>query len=253
MKILIQPFCCFILLIAGFQVHPQALPIVSCLESQDAINTNYSKAKDVKEVLQRLVKEGVPGVSMALYTDDEGWWEASAGYAKIEDKTLMQSCHLQYLQSVSKTYMAIAILKLSEQGKIELEQPITTYLPARYCHFISNPEKITVRMLLSHTSGIPEYNLVPAYVGYLLQHPDHFFSPEDYLKYIEGKPLDFVPGSKYSYRNTNYLLLALMTDAITGDHTKFIKETIMRPLVLTNTFYRGDPGYLTYSNLVNAY
>lgn len=110
-----------------------------------------------------------------------------------------------------------------------------------------------MRMLLNHTSGIPEYNFSPAYVSYLLQHPDHIFSQEDYLKYIDGKPLDFEPGSRYSYRNTNYVALALMTDALTGDHARFITETIFLPLGLDNTFYRSQPGYLNYPELVNAY
>ncbi len=108
-------------------------------------------------------------------------------------------------------------------------------------------------MLLNHTSGIPEYNFAPAYVSYLLQHPDPVYEPEDYLKYIEGKPQDFAPGSRFSYRNTNYLLLALMTDAITGDHARFISGTILKPLSLMNTFYRAEPSYLTYPTLVNAY
>src|SRR6185503_4533694 len=72
-------------------------------------------------------------------------------------------------------------------------------------------------------------------------------------KTIEGKPLTFVPGSKYSYRNTNYLLLALMTDAITGDHAKFISETIFAPLELSNTFYRHEAGYIDYPLLTNSY
>jgi D-alanyl-D-alanine carboxypeptidase len=86
-----------------------------------------------------------------------------------------------------------------------------------------------------------------------LQHPDYSFSPGEYLEYIEGKPLTFVPGSRYSYRNTNYLILALIADELTGDHAKFLSDIIFKPLELTNTFYRGSEGYLNYSNLVNTY
>ena len=71
--------------------------------------------------------------------------------------------------------------------------------------------------------------------------------------YIEKKSLDFEPGSKYSYRNTNYVVLSLICDAITGDHAKFLTETIIKPLGLINTYYRNDPGYLNYPNLVNSY
>lgn len=110
-----------------------------------------------------------------------------------------------------------------------------------------------MQMLLNHTSGIPEYNFQPDYVAKFLQHPDYQFVPEDYLKYMEGKPLDFEPGSKYSYRNTNYVLLALIADAITGDHAAFLTETILNPLGLSNTFYRHEPNYLNYPQLVNSY
>lgn len=108
-------------------------------------------------------------------------------------------------------------------------------------------------MLLNHTSGIPEYNSQPNYVAKLLQHPAYQFEPEDYLKYIDDKSLDFEPGSKYSYRNTNYVLLALIADAVTGDHATFLSETILKPLGLSNTFYRHESGYLNYPQLVNSY
>ena len=244
----------FLLLLLSLPLftNAQQLSITACETPAEKMNPNYSRAAGLQSTMDELVKLGVPGSAMAVYSD-EGWWASAAGFAKIEDETPMQACHLQYLQSISKTYMAVAVLKLVEQGKVDLNQPITKYLPEKISKYISTPEKITVEMLLNHTSGIPEYNQEPAYISYLLQHPDHYFDPEDYLKYIDQKPLTFAPGTKYSYRNTNYVLLALMTDAITGDHAQFIREVIFKPLGLTNTFYRGDAGYLNYPTLVNSY
>lgn len=231
----------------------QSLPITSCQEDTSVtMNAMYSRAAAVDAALHKLTQLGVPGVSMAVYSK-EGWWSTSHGYAKLEGQVPMQGCHLQYLQSISKTYMAVAILKLAEQGKIDLDQQMTVYLPKPISQHITQAEKISVRMLLNHTSGIPEYNMQPAYVSYLLQHPKHIFEPEDYLGYIHQKPLDFPPGSKYSYRNTNYLLLTMIADFITGDHTKLIRESIFQPLQLTHTFYRGDADYLNYPTLVNTY
>lgn len=215
-------------------------------------NSKYSKAADLEKALDELVQKGVPGVVLAVQSD-EGFWATAKGYARIEDKTPMQLCHLQYLQSISKTYMAVAVLKLHEEGKIDLDEPITKYLPQQYQHYISGAERVTVRMLLNHTSGIPEYNFQPAYVSYLLQHPNHYFQPEDYLKYIDGKNLIFTPGSKHVYTNTNYVILSMVADAISGDHAKFINEIIFKPLGLVNTFYRNDPGYLKYPEIVNSY
>ncbi|MEJ0056644.1 MAG: serine hydrolase domain-containing protein [Bacteroidota bacterium] len=138
---------------------------------QEVINTNYSKAARLDSALQQVVKEGVPGCSMAVYSK-EGWWASSAGFSKIEDKTPMKGNNLLYLQSVSKTYMAIGILKLYEQGKIDLEAPITKYLPEKYSRHIVDADKITIHMLMNHTSGIPEYNSIPGYITKLLQHPE---------------------------------------------------------------------------------
>ena len=220
--------------------------------STEQNNSGYSKAAELENVLEQLIHKGIPGVVMAVQSD-EGLWATAKGYAKIEDKTPMQLCHLQYLQSISKTYLAVAILKLYEQGKIIPDEPITKYLPQKYHHYITDAEKITVRMLLNHTSGIPEYNFAPAYVSYLLQHPDHYFKPEDYLGYIDGKKLIFIPGNKHIYTNTNYVILAMIADAISGDHAKLMSETIFKPLELANTYYRNEPGYLQFPQLVNSY
>ncbi len=244
-------FASVILLHSRCANYMQDLNITPCTSSQE-INPDYSKAKQIQPVIDQLVTEGIPGCALAIYSE-EGWWTSAAGVAKIENNTRMQSCNLQYLQSVAKTYMAVGILKLYEQGKIDLQAPMTNYLPEKYSRYITEGNRVTMQMLLNHTSGIPEYNFQPDYVAKLLQHPDYQFVPEDYLKYIEGKPLDFEPGSKYSYRNTNYVLLALIADTITGDHAAFLSESIFKPLRLSNTYYRHEPDYLNYPQLVNSY
>lgn len=247
----IVSFATLILMLMSCASYMQDLNVTSCTSAQQ-INPTFSKAKEVQPVIDQLVTEGIPGCALAIYSD-EGWWTSSAGVAKIENNIPMEDCHLQYLQSVSKTYMAVGILKLYEQGKIDLQAPMTNYLPTKYAQYITDGHRVSMQMLLNHTSGIPEYNFQPDYVAKLLQHPDYQFVPEDYLKYIKGKPLDFEPGSKYSYRNTNYVLLALIADALTGDHAAFLSETIFKPLGLTNTFYRHESGYPNYPQLVNSY
>jgi D-alanyl-D-alanine carboxypeptidase len=244
-------FPAVILILSSCASYMQDLNVTICVSSQE-INPNYSKAKEIRPVIDQLVTEGIPGCALAIYSN-EGWWTSAAGVAKIENNTPMEACHLQYLQSVSKTYMAVGILKLYEQGKIDLQAPMTNYLPEKYARYITGGDRVTMQMLLNHTSGIPEYNFQPDYVAKFLQHTDYKFEPEEYLKYIEDKPLDFEPGSKYSYRNTNYVLLALIADALTGDHTAFLSETIFKPLGLNNTFYRHEAGYLNYPQLVNSY
>src|SRR5664279_1656491 len=197
-----------------------------------SINDQYAKADSLHAIMKRYTGAGLPGVAMAIYSEKDGWWAGAEGYAKVETKTPMQNCNLQYLQSVSKTYMAVAILQLHEQGKIQLDAPITKYIPLKYAGYIKHAEKITLRMLLNHTSGIPEYSDDPAFVSYVVEHPLQKLSTDFVIGTIAGKELMFVPGSKHHYSNTNYELLAVIADAITGDHATYISKHIFAKLDL---------------------
>jgi len=217
------------------------------------LNPAFSKAAKLDSILKKYAPSILPGVSIAVYSETEGWWASAAGYANVEQKIPMNNYHLQYLQSVSKMYMAAEILLLNEEGKIELDSSIIKYLPRKYNQYIKDAEKITVRMLLNHTSGIREYNENPEFLSNALMHPLQNFSSLDCVKAIAYQNLEFPPGSKYQYRNTNYLLLALIGDALTGDHTNYIKKNIFLPLGLRNSYYGNAPNYLKGLALPESY
>ncbi len=212
----------------------------------------YSKAEAVSSAMKKYTDQGIPGFSIAVYSE-EGLWKHAEGYARTETRIPMTTDNLQYTQSVSKTFMAIVILKLYEQGKIKLDDPMTKYLPEKHCKYIKNAKDITVRMLLNHQSGVAEYNSNPAYISDFLMHPGKVTKPEAALVYLEKEEPQFAPGARYLYTNTNYLLLALMADAITGDHAAFIEKNIFQPLGMKNSLYRGSKGYLTSSKLPDSY
>jgi D-alanyl-D-alanine carboxypeptidase len=217
------------------------------------LNPAFSKAAKLDSVLKKYAPSILPGASVAVYSEAEGWWASAAGYANVEQKIPMNNHHLQYLQSISKMYIAAEILLLNEQRKIELDSSITKYLPPKYSQYIKDAEKITIRMLLNHTSGIREYNENPEFLSSVLMHPLQNFSSLDCVKAVAYQDLEFTPGSKYRYRNTNYLLLALIGDALTGDHTNYIKKNIFLPLGLRNTHYGKAPNYLKGLNLPESY
>lgn len=236
---------------------------VSGLQSQTAnldnctagitLNPAFPKAAALQKVLDKYTSAGIPGIGIAVYNEDLGWWVGASGYARIESKTRMTPCHLQYLQSISKTYMATVILQLAEKGKLKLDDPITRYLPAKYSRFIPNADRISISMLLNHTSGVPEYNSHPELVSRVLLNPTRIFKTVENLECLSEEPAQFSPGARHSYTNTNYLLLALVADAITGNHAKFMYENIFKPLGLRHTFYRNDKSYLAYPELVDSY
>lgn len=222
------------------------------LHSGVKINKYFSKADTLQAIMDRYTKASIPGAALAVYTE-EGWWSGASGFAKTETLKAMTIENLQYTQSVSKTYMAVAALKLFDEGRLDLEAPITKYLPAEYKRIIKNADQITVRMLMNHTSGIAEYNSDPEYTAAVLLNPRKILKMEEIIRCLENDEPQFAPGSRYRYTNTNYFLLTVIGDRITGNHAKYIEDKIMRPLGLNNTFYRSSKGYLKYSLLTDSY
>jgi D-alanyl-D-alanine carboxypeptidase len=149
--------------------------------------------------------------------------------------------------------MAVVALKLVEEGKLDLDAFITNYLPKESNSYLKNASTITVRMLMNHTSGVPEYNSNPAYTSAVILHPTRVLVMEDVIKCLQAEEPQFSPGSKYRYTNTNHFLLTFIADAIISDHAKYMAQTIFEPLRLNYTFYRNSRGYLTYPLLPDTY
>jgi len=223
------------------------------LHSGVKINKAYTKTNELQTIMNRYTVKDMPGIALAVYSESEGWWSGASGYSKVESKIPMTINNLQYIQSVSKTYMAFAALKLYEEGRLDLDAIITKYLPEKYIRLIKNADKITVRMLLNHTSGIPEYINDPEYTAAVILNPTKVLPMEDVILCLENEEPQFVPGSRYSYTNTNYFLLTIIGDVVSGDHAKYIEENILKPLQLENTFYRSSKGYLKYPLLTDTY
>ncbi len=220
--------------------------------SQIKSNPGHTKGAAIAPLMKEIVENGCPGASIAILNED-GWWIHSEGFSSLEKQLPMEDSHLQYLQSIAKTYMAVAVLRLYEESKLALDDPITKYLKPSISKMVDRADEITIRMLLNHTSGVPEYNFDPEYASTLLQHPDKPFSALDYISFINGKKLSFEPGTRYSYRNTNYVLLSMIVDNITGDHGKYIEQVIFEPLGLKHTYYQISDEKLKGEKLSDSY
>jgi D-alanyl-D-alanine carboxypeptidase len=217
-----------------------------------ALNTHPS-GPVFQALLDRYARQGLPGVVLMVRTP-EGQWNGSAGYARIESADRMLPTHRHFAASVTKMYMATAVLLLAEDGLIDLDARISTYLPATIYGHVPNGATATVRQLLGHTSGIPDYTGVLAYELDTLNDPMGWYPPDRLLSYVEGESAFCAPGACYFYSNTNYLLLALLVDHVTGtSHADVISERIIQPLGLDATYYKNEPGYPTPPGLVNSY
>ncbi|MFC1640378.1 serine hydrolase domain-containing protein, partial [Gemmatimonadota bacterium] len=206
-----------------------------------------------QNLLDRYVLEGIPGVVLFVRTP-VGLWNGAAGYAKIETAEPMLPTHRHHAASVTKMYTATAVMILAEDGVIDLDARISQYLPDTITSRIPNGAEATVRHLINHRSGIPEFSGDLAYDLDFLSDPLGSYPPERLLSYLDGQSTWFRPGESFFYSNANYYLLALILDQVVdGGHADVVSERILRPLGLDATYYKNEPGYPRPPGLVNSY
>jgi CubicO group peptidase (beta-lactamase class C family) len=132
------------------------------------------------------------------------------------------------LASVTKQFTALCILILQEQGKLNVEDSVSKYLPD--CP--NAWSKIKVRHLLTHTSGIPDYTRLPDYISTVtLPYP-----PEKMMKSLRDKPLEFEPGERFAYSNSGYVLLGYIVEKASGQsYEQFLRQFIFKPLGMNDS------------------
>jgi D-alanyl-D-alanine carboxypeptidase len=134
----------------------------------------------------------------------------------LRQKKPFRSGGTAWLFSITKTYTATLVMLQKEKNKINPDSLISKYLPDNILNKISGHEKITVRMLLNHTSGIVNVTELPEFVVGQLNDPLNQPTIDNRLEMVKGKPLVFEPGTDFMYSNTNYLLLQMILENVTG-------------------------------------
>lgn len=197
----------------------------------------HPKAARFSAILSQYTQQGLPGIAL-LVKDNNGTWADAAGMADIDQNIAMESCHISKVASLTKIFMATLAFKLAEEGKLNLDAKINTYLGNEALNNIRNAEEVTVRQLLDHTTGI--YDVIKDNSFYLdvLNNPPKHRTQEDILKFVRAKDPAFAPGQGPGYSNTNTLLLSMIIDKLGGKpHQELLREKIIEPLQLTNTYY----------------
>lgn len=186
--------------------------------------------KTVQEQVNKAADYGFDGI--IVYVDEKGNKPAfyTAGYKNRERKSPADPHSLFKIASVSKLYTAVAITKLVYDGRLNLENTLASYFPELVGR-IENANKITVRMMVMHRSGIPNYTDTKNYWA----HPKQ--SEKEQLDLVLDLPANFNPNTDFEYSNTNYLLLSMLIEKITGGSKfQYVKEVILAPLDLKHTF-----------------
>jgi CubicO group peptidase (beta-lactamase class C family) len=184
----------------------------------------------IQEQADEAIGHGFDGI--IVYVDQAGQQPQyfTAGWHDRDSKIPAKPDALFKIASISKLYDAVAVTKLVSDGRLSLDKTIADYLPVLSGR-IENSDKITLRLMIQHRSGIPNFTDAPNFWA----DPTETF--EESLALIQGKPANFEPGEEYEYCNTNYLLInKIMDDELGYGNFKFIQEEILTPLNLNNTF-----------------
>jgi len=152
------------------------------------------------------IAAGAPGTVVSVYVPGVGAWVGTSGWEDKENDVHAGPWGRYRIASITKTFTASVILELQAEGKLDLDETVADFLPqAPY------GDRITLRMLLSHTSGLDDY---VDQLGFLGQ-PTKAWAPWELIALVADKPLLFEPGTGYSYSNAGYILLGLVIEAIT--------------------------------------
>jgi D-alanyl-D-alanine carboxypeptidase len=184
----------------------------------------------VQEQLEEGIGHGFDG--MIVYVDQAGKPPEfyAAGWHDRKNKIPAYPQALFKIASITKLYVAVATAKLVKAKRLSLDKTLAEYFPELVGR-IENAERITLKMMVQHRSGIPNF----------VDHPDYWTKPpknkQETLEYALDLPANFEPGEDYGYSNTNYMLISDLIDKTLGyPHQQYIKEEILIPLGLKNTF-----------------
>jgi CubicO group peptidase (beta-lactamase class C family) len=201
--------------------------LISLLVLTCAIVTQAQLTQETKDAIDKLANEtltstGVPSASIAVVKDGQVVYVKAYGDSRIDPKTPANSDMRYSIGSISKQFTATAILLLQEQGKVSLDDKVSKFLPD-----LTRANEVTIRQLLSHTSGYQDY-WPQDYVMPMMLEP---VKAQKILDLWARKPLDFDPGTKWQYSNTNYVIAGLIVEKASGmPMLQFLSERIFVPL-----------------------
>ncbi len=194
-----------------------------------AINVN-SQITEIDEILNREIsKSKTPSIQYLLFNQDSILYEKRAGFADLKNSKLTSSKTTYSFYSITKTFTALSIIQLVEDGKIELDKTASSYLP----NFPYTPH-ITVRQLLTHSAGIP--NPMPLRWIHLEDEHTEFDQNAFFRKTFEKhNKIKSEPNEKFSYSNLGYILLGQIIENISGmPYEKYVEENILKKLNVEN-------------------
>ncbi|MFI9560266.1 serine hydrolase domain-containing protein [Nonomuraea endophytica] len=193
----------------------------------------------VQDILDRAVAEdGIPGIVAEVH-DADGTWFGTAGAADLATGHRRQPGEHIHIGSSGKAFTAATVLTLAAEGRLSLDDPVNTWLPGVLETGGYDGDKITVRQLLNHTSGLFLTGLAPELQTSLVTQPARVWTTSELLKLAVSQPPVGAPGGQFVYSNGGYYLAGAIIEKVTGNtYAAEVERAVIRPLDLTHTYVR---------------
>ena len=188
------------------------------------------KLTKIDSLLQEKYPDNAPGATFLISKKGNIIYKKAFGLANLELSVPMKTDNVIKIGSITKQFTAISILMLMEQGKLNLDDEITRFIP----DYPTNGNKITIHHLLTHTSGIKDYTRIKG-LNAIAQKD---LTPSELIDFSKNEPIDFVPGEKYEYNNSGYVILGYIIEKVSGKpYANFVEEQIFKKLKMTASQY----------------
>ncbi|MWC28633.1 cyclic peptide export ABC transporter [Paenibacillus sp. MMS18-CY102] len=226
---LLAPLLTLVVIFVMLSGHVAADPHAPVSERLDEIDAYIRSEKK---------KADIPGLAVVIVEGDKTVLSQGYGWANREEKKPVTKQTLFEIGSTSKAYTALAVFRLETEGRLDLDAPVSHYVPWLNFTFKGKETEVTLRQLLHHTSGIPFRT-----IGIIPQADDEG-ALERTVRTLDGMELEREPGEKYDYATINYDVLALVVQQISGvPFERYMREQILDPLDLTGTYmYKAPEG-----------
>ncbi len=189
------------------------------------LRAEVSLEDGIKSHLGNLTADNSPGIAVLVAREGKVVYQAGFGLADVEKKTPVTAETKFRIGSVTKQFTAAAILRLADEGKLALTDPLEKYFPGF-------PKGVTLQQLLTHTSGIHSYTDKPEFVGKVSKP----IKSEELIAWFRDDPPDFAPGAGFHYNNSGYFLLGEIVGKVSGKpFADSLQEMFFRPFGMKNT------------------
>jgi len=216
-----------------------------------------SYAQELEKQFDKMLSEkylpAEPGATALVAVDGNIIYHKAFGMANLELDVRMESDMVLEIGSITKQFTSVAILMLMEQGKLNLADDITRFIP----DYPTHGHHISIHNLLTHTSGIKSYTSMESWTPVWRKD----FEPKELIDFFKNEPMDFAPGEEWRYNNSAYFILGYIIEKASGQsYEQFIENNIFEPLGMHSSLYGSNSeiikkrayGYQKNENYINA-